>query len=157
MWGAVGRLSRGSGGRVMQWALFDAFLCPLVSVAMASAPAELWAQTLLPPSPGAQGVARSCGAIPDGGFGVGAAVRVPAECAVASGMLRGPAAPPSAGDRRISWVFHENSPQVPWRRDAGEPALGSAVCSMPGGLGRGAPFAPRWAGGTGGTLGLPNP
>lgn len=93
----------GAGGRTMRWAPFDAFPCLLVSVDMAS----VWPQlsvpagqgcghrslcSPVPPSPGAHGVAWAWGRATCGdglarGFGVGAAVRAPAECAVASGML----------------------------------------------------------------------
>lgn len=50
------------------------------------------------------------------------------------GCRKNPQPLSSAGDRRILWVFHENSPQVPWRRDAGEPELGYSACGMPGDL-----------------------
>lgn len=49
-----------------------------------------------------------------------------------------------AGDRRILWVFHENSSQVPWRQGAGEPELDTAACSAPRDLG--ALFAPSGLG-----------
>lgn len=50
------------------------------------------------------------------------------------GCRKNPQPLSSAGDRRILWVFHEKSPQVPWRRDAGEPELGYPACGMPGDL-----------------------
>lgn len=81
---------------------------------------------------------------PAEGLGSVLRLRAPAECAVASGMLRAPAAPSSAGDRRILWVFHENSPQVPRRRDAGEPELGSAACSILRDLGGSACIQGNW-------------
>lgn len=97
-------MAAGLLGKVRVWALFDAFACWCLWTWAPQGHAAPSSQHLLgcghrllcspvPPSLGTPGVwgAQGCGACgegPGGGFGVSAVVGVPAECAVASGMLQ---------------------------------------------------------------------